>query len=156
MTYHAKVSLALTLSSMQKFSVHRWIEPANFCFWSRRALDELSNRIVSRMRTSIGCYRDYIFLCINQQIIILPTAHPSVPTLRHFCVFFLKTFDLYVNWINSCLENQSHSLCSIPTLVTFLRPWIRRFTMIISDWWLWASRKKKAKNNRKTQKNISL
>ena len=30
----------------------------------------------------------------------------------------------------------SHDLGSTPTLVTLLRLWIRRFTMIISAWWL--------------------
>jgi len=36
-----------------------------------------------------------------------------------------------------------------------LRPWIKRFTMIISAWWLRTSSKfsgKKSKNNRKTRK----
>ena len=31
---------------------------------------------------------------------------------------------------------KSHDLGSTRTLVTLLRPWIRRFTVIISAWWL--------------------
>ena len=32
-----------------------------------------------------------------------------------------------------------HDLGSTRTLITLLRPWIRRFTIITSAWWLWTS-----------------
>jgi len=32
-------------------------------------------------------------------------------------------------------------LCSTPALIALLRPWIRRFTTIISAWWLRTSSK---------------
>ena len=51
-----------------------------------------------------------------------------------------------------------HHLGSTRTLVTFLRPWIKRFTMIISAWWLRTSSEFSAKKqnvNRKVRNTVN-
>ena len=45
---------------------------------------------------------------------------------------------------------------SIPNLVSLLRPWIRRFTMIISAWWSLASSKLKKSEENSTGKLGSI
>ena len=41
-----------------------------------------------------------------------------------------------------------------PSLVTLLRPWMRRFLMIISAWWLQIARKFSGKEFEEIYKNI--
>ena len=51
---------------------------------------------------------------------------------------------------------RSNDLGSTRTLITLLRPWIRRFTMIISAWWLQTSSKFSGQEFGEIHRNIGL
>ena len=55
----------------------------------------------------------------------------------------VKKFGSVAEWVKASFLRRpwSHDLGSTPTLVRLLRPGIRRFTMIISAWWLRTSSK---------------
>ena len=59
-------------------------------------------------------------------------------------------------WVKASFLRQprSNDLGSTRTLVTLLRPWIRRFTMIISAWWLQTSSKFSGQEFQEIHKNI--
>ena len=59
-------------------------------------------------------------------------------------------------WVNASFLRRpwSNGLGSIRTLVTLLRSWIRRFTMIISAWWLRTSSKFSGQEFEEIHRNI--
>ena len=59
-------------------------------------------------------------------------------------------------WVKASILRRpwSNDLGSTRILVTLLRPWIRRFTMIISAWWLWTGSKFSGQEFEEIHRNI--
>ena len=72
-------------------------------------------------------------------------------------VFFSKLFTLFLpKTVRNAVNDDPERMIWVqpPTLVTLLRPWIRRFTMIISAWWLQTTSKFSGKKFEEFNKNI--
>ena len=76
--------------------------------------------------------------------------------LKHFFTQTLQIVGSVAEWVKASFLRRpwSNGLGSTRTLVTLLRPWIRRFTMIISAWWLRTSSKFSGQEFEEIHRNI--
>ena len=74
-------------------------------------------------------------------------SHEAAPVHR---------YTIRTKWyeINLCLQSRNFKLAIARTLVTLLRPWTRRFTMIISAWWHRTSSKFSGQEFEETHRSI--